>query len=152
MSWFGHDHEELLTELRRKFPEDGALVQERSALERQVNELRRELTAKEITASKKQEDFDKRERELRHMIGLEQKRQAFELEASKRDALLSVREENLVKDRQRFEQQMTFQTERFEKELAAERALMQQILERLPTITVDKRVEESSHVGGPRRK
>jgi hypothetical protein len=153
MGWFSHDHADLLAELRKKDGGaiDAELHRERDKLEKETNELRRELNANKITASGQREEFDRRERELRHMIGLEQKRQVFEVDAAKRDALLTVREENLKADRERFETQMKFQTDRFESELKAERELMREILGRLPTVTVDKHVATSSHVGGPIR-
>jgi hypothetical protein len=55
-----------------------------------------------------------------------------------------VKEENLRADRARFEEQMAFTTKRFEKEVEYLRQMHGEILERLPTVRVDKTIK----VGG----
>lgn len=74
-------------------------------------------------------------RELTHMIGLEKKRQEFEIAQAKRETEVKVREENLAADKVRFEQQMTFHSKRFEEEVGYLKDLMGQVLGRLPDIT-----------------
>src|ERR1044072_7838961 len=76
-------------------------------LQKQVEELK-------ISKSRIVEDNAKQERELRHMIGLEKKRQEFEIEEAKRRTALEVREENLKADQKRFEEHLKFNTDRFE--------------------------------------
>jgi hypothetical protein len=70
-------------------------------------------------------------------VGLERKRQEFEISQSKREAIVAVREENLEADRQRFEEQMRFIMTRFETEVADQKGLMKEMLKRLPTVTWD---------------
>jgi len=84
------------------------------------------------------EDYERQQRDLKHMVGLEKKRQEFEVEQAKRETVLKVKEENLANDKKRFQEQMTFHQERFEKEVGYLKELMGQILERLPTVTVKR--------------
>lgn len=91
----------------------------------------------EIEKGKKQEEHDTQERELRHMIGLEKKRQEFEIEQSKRETTVQVREENLAADKARFEEQMKFHNDRFTQEVGYLKEMIVSVLERLPTVNVE---------------
>jgi predicted nuclease with TOPRIM domain len=102
-------------------------------LNKKVKELRGQIETLEIEKERADEDFARREREIEHKIGLERKRQEFEVEAAKREATVSLREENLAADRQRFESQMEFQTERFTKEVGYLKDIIKQLADRLPT-------------------
>ncbi len=138
----------------------------RDALREEVAELRAERKAREkdlgltdkvialkteienltIERDRKKEEFERRERELTHMVGLEKKRQEQELSAGKREAVLAVKEENLNAERERFETQMDFMTKRFEKEVGYLKDIMKEMMERLPTVTVDKSITQSEKV------
>lgn len=102
-------------------------------LNKKVKELRGQIETLEIEKERADEDFARREREIEHKIGLERKRQEFEVEAAKREATVSLREENLAADRKRFEDQMEFQTQRFTKEVGYLKEIIGQLAERLPT-------------------
>lgn len=120
---------------------------EATQLQSTINDLRTEVNKLKIDKSKIEEGHAREERELRHMIGLEKKRQEFETESAKRDARLGVREENLAAERIQFESQMKFRVERFDGEVAYLKSLMEQLLKRLPTVDVnvvrgDKPTEE----------
>ncbi|KKL49535.1 hypothetical protein LCGC14_2314540 [marine sediment metagenome] len=93
----------------------------------------------DLTIAKKQIKFDQdqREREVEHKVGLERKRQEFEIEQTKREALVSIREENLDKDKARFAEQMTFHEERFTEEVGYLKSLVEQVLKRLPNISME---------------
>lgn len=101
-----------------------------------VKELQGQVVKLEIQQEKKQEEWNRKERELEHKVGLERKRQEFELEAGKREAIVKVREENLEADKKRFEEQMAFQQKRFEEEVGYLKGMMGQVLERLPKVQV----------------
>lgn len=105
-----------------------------------INGLKKEIVALEISKAKIVEANARDERELRHMIGLEKKRQEFEITQAKSEATLKVREDNLAADKARFEAEMKFQNERFTSEVGYLKELMAQILERLPTVTVDRKM------------
>lgn len=102
-----------------------------------VIDLKQQLATLEIEKGKIKEQHEREERELRHMIGLEKKRQEFEIQQAKSETGLKIREENLAADRKRFEEQMKFHEDRFTKEVDYLKELMADILERLPNISAN---------------
>ena len=141
------ERQELLAEIRSlkaALQQEQKIVKEKEEQLRLVDEvktLRETITNLEITKAKAQEDRDREKREVEHMVGLERKRQAFEIDQAKRETTVTVREENLKADKDRFQEQMKFTTERFEKEVGYLKEIMTQVLERLPTVTVDRVIE-----------
>ena len=104
--------------------------------------LRDEVETLKIEKGRKVEEHEKERRELTHMIGLEKKRQEFEVAQAKREAVVTVQEANLAADKKRFEAQMDFQTKRFETEVGYLKEMMADILKRLPNVNMDiKRVK-----------
>lgn len=126
------EEKELIQRLRqlKGLDQVGDLTAEIIALKKKVTDL-------EIQRSQKQEEWDKGDRELRHMIGLEKKRQEFEITVAKQETALVVREENLTADKKRFAEEMTFQRTRFEEEVKYLKDMMGNILERLPNISME---------------
>ena len=104
---------------------------------KETDDLRAEIETLKIEKSRKQEEHAREERELRHMIGLEKKRQEFEIDSAKKETALVVREENLSADKKRFSEEMTFQRTRFEEEVKYLKDMMKDILERLPNVNLD---------------
>ena len=127
------EEKELIKRLRAIGGDDDNKV---STLSADVLKLREKIVTLEIEKSKKEEEFDKRERELRHMIGLEKKRQEFEVEQAKRETTVKVREENLAADKLRFEENLKFNTERFEKMEKYLKDMLSDILKRLPDVNL----------------
>ncbi len=99
--------------------------------------LQREVEAAEIDKSKLKEEHAREERELRHMIGLEKKRQEFEIKKATEEATLKVREENLNREKRSFEDNLKFNTERFEKMESYMKDMMADILKRLPNVNME---------------
>ena len=95
---------------------------------KEISKLKEDIETLKIEKSSREWDYKKREMEVEHKVGLERKRQEFESEQSKREATVSVREENLKADRTRFEEQMHFIQTRFEEEVKYLQNIMQQIL------------------------
>ena len=108
-----------------------------SDLSARVKELREQVEKLEIEKGRKTEEFEKREREIEHKVGLERKRQEFEVTAAKREAVLAVKEENLAADRKRFEDQMAFHEKRFTEEVGYLKAIIGDLAERLPTMHIE---------------
>jgi len=108
-----------------------------SALSEQVLTLKRDIAALEITKAKREEEHARQERELRHMIGLEKKRQEVEIAQAKQATALSVREENLKADKARFEEQLKFNTQRFETMEKYLKDMLSEILTRLPNVNLE---------------
>lgn len=100
----------------------------------QVDTLKKQISDLEISKSKKEEEFAREKREVEHMVGLERKRSEFEKEAAKREATLSVREENLKAERQRFEDAMAFRDKRFTEEVNYLKGMIGQVLEAIPNV------------------
>jgi hypothetical protein len=150
--------QELLDEIRRLSKEVAELHGERDAgkeavtLADSIGRLKKELTDLRIEKDRETEKHQREKREVEHMVGLERKRQDFEVDAAKRDVKLTVREENLKEDRARFEQEMKFTRERFEKEVGYLQSLMKEVLERLPTVTVEKSIDLALNGNGKRDK
>lgn len=105
-------------------------------LGKKIRELQESIEALTIERDRKEEEFARKEREVEHKIGLERKRQEFEIEAAKREATLSIREENLAADRKRFEDQMGFHEKRFTEEVTYLKDMIGQVMERLPNVAV----------------
>jgi hypothetical protein len=127
------EEREIIKHLRNLNPADTDKI---PALSAEVISLKKQISGLEIDKSKKQEDFDKKERELRHMIGLEKKRQEFEIEQAKKETELSVREGNLKAEQKRFEEQLKFNTERFSTMEKYLKEMLSDILKRLPDVNM----------------
>lgn len=116
-------------------------------LSARVKTLREQVETLEMEKARKDEEHARKVREVEHKVGLERKRQEFEVEAAKRDATLTVREENLASDRKRFEDQMSFHEKRFTQEVGYLKDLMTEVMKRLPEVTVTQTQDI-----GPRRR
>lgn len=101
-----------------------------------VTRLREELETLKIEKARKDEEFAKKEREIEHKVGLERKRQEFEIEQAKRETSVTVREENLSADRKRFEEQLEFHQTRFETEVKYLHEMAEKLMERLPSADI----------------
>jgi predicted nucleic acid-binding Zn-ribbon protein len=112
---------------------DRAGHQRAQTLEEELAKLRRDLTDKQIEFDREQEKWDREKREVEHMVGLQQKRSEFDAEAASREATLSVREENLTAQQQRFDEHVKFIEKRFDQQFKSLETLTGQILERMPT-------------------
>jgi hypothetical protein len=102
-----------------------------------VSNLRAEIETLKIEKGRKQEEHAKEERELRHMIGLEKKRQEFEIEQARKETSLKVREDNLAAEKARFEEHLKFNTDRFTSMEKYLKEMMEKVLDRLPNVNVE---------------
>lgn len=107
-----------------------------SVLSAEVIKLKTQISDLEIAKSKLTEQHEREERDLKHMIGLEKKRQEVELAQATREAKLAVREENLAHERKQFEQQLAFNTERFTTMEKYLKEMLSDILKRLPDVSL----------------
>ena len=112
-------------------------VSEELGLSARIAGLEREKTAKEIELDRVKEQHEREKRDIEHMVGLHKDRVKQEIELAKREQTITVREENLKADRERFEEQMKFMQQRMETELERLNGLTSEILERLPKFNVD---------------
>ena len=104
------------------------------SMEQEYAKVKSDLVDLQIEFDREKEKHEREKREVEHLVGLERKRSTFEREQGVAEAKVAVREENLAAERERFEDQMKFITQRFEKEIESQRALMDEILGRLPKV------------------
>ena len=130
----GRDEREMVRRLRDLTPASEHLIQ--------IETLKRQIADLEIAKSKIDEKHAREDRELRHMIGLEKKRQEVEMAQAKRDTELTVREGNLTAEKARFAEQLRFNTERFEKMEQYQKDMLTEILQRLPNVTMEIKRKE----------
>lgn len=127
------EEKELLERLRRLGSQDTIPV---SALNATIIKLKEQISQLEIDKAKKEEEFARGERELKHMVGLERKRQEVEVAQAKKEAELNIREQNLAADKKRFEETIEFNNRQFGKMEDYMKSMMTEILKRLPEIKV----------------
>jgi len=95
---------------------------------KEINALKEEIETLKLEKRVKEWDFEKREMEIEHKIGLERKRQEFEKDEAKRLAVVEVREENLKAQEARFDEQVDFVTKRFTEEVGYLKDIVGQVL------------------------
>ena len=120
------------------FGENHSLREEKVRLKEEICDLKKKIVGLETDEAKITEKHEREKRELEHMIGLEKKRQEFEVISSKRETAIDVRTENLTADKARFSEEVKFQRTRFEEEVKYLKEMMGEILERLPKIKITK--------------
>lgn len=136
--WIGTKNAELIVKraLYNALREaEGQFVEQRD-FKRDILKLKTELSELLIEKSRKDEEFAKREREIEHKVGLERKRQEFEIQQAKRETTVNVREENLEADKERFKSEMDFQRQHLQGEIASLRDLVNNMLKRLPSAEI----------------
>jgi len=120
------------------------LQEQIAALESQQTELRKKIELDKIERDRQVEKHEREKRELEHYIGLEKKRQEFEIDQAKRETEVAIREGNLATERDVFDKNLKFNNERFEKTEKMLREFCDSVLNRLPTVTVDRQITEST--------
>jgi hypothetical protein len=132
------DIKKLLESIGRLTVKESQVKQEVGYTE-QIIALKKRITDLEISEAKIAETHAREDRELRHMIGLEKKRQEVETAQAKREATLAVREENLAAERKRFEDTIESNKKALEDGFGYMREVLKQVMDRLPTVTVSKK-------------
>lgn len=96
-------------------------------------QAKKQLVDLQLSKERLLEDQARKEREIEHRLGLHRIQVEQERTAAIQEAKLAVREEALSAQEGRFKQEMEFMQGRFEQEVASQRKLVEQVLERLPT-------------------
>lgn len=138
--------QESLEQLGRSLTEargEADAIQQRLSLLEDYEAVKKALTDKEIELAKVHEDHARANREIEHKLGLHKIQVEQEKTAAVTEAKLAVREEALAAKEGRFQQEMQFMQKRFEDEVASQRKLVEQVLDRLPHFE-HRRVE---HIG-----
>lgn len=106
-----------------------------------IEKLQGDIATLNVTKSQIEEKYEKREREIEHKLGLERQRQEQELKLGLREQTVKVQEENLQKDRERFETQMKFTEKRFTEEVGYLKDMIKPLLEALPKMKISQKIE-----------
>lgn len=142
MPWFV-SKDELQEAVREAVEEAFVGDDEESGDKSTVAGLREQIETLRIEKGRREEEIERKERDITHKVGLERKRQEFEVEQAKRETMVTLREENLTADRKRFEDEMSFTRKRFEEEVGYLRVMVGQVLERLPSAEIIATVGKS---------
>lgn len=129
--------EELTKTVAKLRGEKEALSEQRDLL-RERDALREELEVLKIEKDRRDEEFARERREIEHATGLHRKQSEWERAKAVDEAKITVREENLSAERQRFEDQITFHKQQIAAEVDRMEKLISGLMERLPTVTVEK--------------
>ena len=105
-------------------------------LNAKIGKFRENITDLQIQKAKREEEFARKEREIEHKVGLHKTQTEQAITLAKREAIVTVREENLTADRKRFEDQMTFVTENFNKQTDYLKTIIGDLAERLPSLAM----------------
>lgn len=115
-----------------------------------VKTLKEEVTNLEIKRSKERETNEREKRETQHEVGLlrkqqewERQKQEEETELAIEEARVEVREKNLEQEKELLNDRIKFMEERFNEEVGYIHDLMEKILERLPTVSMERTVREN---------
>lgn len=131
---------DLFDQIKNGYDQKFDRIQNYLDLSKEVDSLREQRNNLMIDRDLQNEKYNRREREIEHQLGLERVRQEQELKLSKREATLAVKEENLVADRKRFEDQMAFHEKRFTEEVGYLKGMIEPLLEALPKMTIKETV------------
>lgn len=135
--------DQLLEEIAKLRGDIKALQQERKAvseqlgLTEQIADLKKKISDLKADESRITEKHARGMREVEHQVGLQRKRQDFEVEAAKRDTKLSVREGNLEAERERFNRDMEFQRDELKSQIGYLKDLMEKLFDRLPSMSFE---------------
>lgn len=149
--------QELLEEVRRLSKKVAELkgeqdyVEERRSLLDDRDRILAEVETLKIEKGRKQEEFARERREIEHATGLHRKQSEWERTKAVDEAKITVREENLSAERQRFEDQISFHKEQIAAEVDRLEKLLTGLMERLPTVTVEKSIDFSLASNGKGR-
>lgn len=121
--------------LSRKSVERAKLASE---LADEIVTLKKEKAELEIKIEAQKAAYERGDLEIKHMVGLEKKRQELEIANAKREATVTVREENLLAKKEQFEASMQFREEQFKSEMTRMQGFLEEITKRLPVVNVNK--------------
>jgi chromosome segregation ATPase len=137
--------QELLEEVRRLSKQVAALKGE---LAEEAIGLRTEVEELKIQKSRREEEVARERREIEHATGLHRKQSEWERKKAVDEAKITVREENLTAERQRFEDQIEFHKVQIAAEVDRLEKLLTGLMDRLPTVTVEKSIDFSMASNG----
>lgn len=110
-------------------------------LAQERDSMREEIETLKIEKGRRDEEFARERREIEHATGLHRKQSEWEREKAVESAKLEVEKGNLDAERKRFEEQIEFHKEQIKTEVDRLEKLLTGLMERLPTVTVEKSID-----------
>ena len=123
--------------LNRKSVERAKLASE---LADEIVTLKKEKANLEIRIEAQKAEYERNDLEIKHMVGLENKRQKVEVEQARREAVLQVKEQNLKAKQEQFDASMKFREDQFKSEMTRMQGFLEEITKRLPVVNVNKNI------------
>lgn len=139
--------QEVLDEVRRVSKQLAQLQGEKEAVDQarallgEKLDLAQQVETLKIEKARREEEFARERREIEHATGLHRKQSEWERKQAVEEAKITVREENLSAERQRFTDQISFQKEQIKAEVDRMEKLISGLMDRLPKVTVEKSID-----------
>jgi chromosome segregation ATPase len=99
-----------------------------------VRTLEEQIEKLKVEKSRLSEERERRERDTEHKVGLLLQTQEQDLKIARQQTELDVREQNLAADKKRFADEMAFQRQHFDAQVADMKTVLAQVLAKLPDI------------------
>ena|SRR3989304_3838602 len=125
--------EKIYTDTENKYNERLKLIDS-------LENLRDEVEKLLIEKSRREEEYNRREREITHKLGLERIRQEQDNENYKKEIELNIREGNLSASEKQFKSQMEFQRKQLEEQIKGLQALVEKVFEKIPDVKHETRI------------
>lgn len=141
--------QELLDRIERLSKQVAELKGEREAVESTTRltterlQLLSEIETLKIERDRIEEDHARQIREVEHATGLHRKQTEWERKKAVEEAKLEVEKGNLGAERTRFTEQMDFHKQQIANEVDRLDGLLKGLMERLPTVSVEKSIDFS---------
>lgn len=117
----------------------------------QVERLKAEIADLGINRDREREARDREKRETEHRVGLMREKIEQDRQAAVREAELRVREQHLKAKEDLFEERIEAVTDSLKEQVSYLRTdIIQALMSRLPTVTVDRRISEGGVIEGDR--
>jgi hypothetical protein len=119
--------EHIYSDTENKFNKQLRLIDEIETLKQKLETLR-------IEKARKDEEYNMREREVTHKLGLERIRQEQDAVNYKKEIELEIREGNLITSEKQFKDQMEFQRKQLQDQIIGLQSLVEKVFEKIPEV------------------
>lgn len=122
-------------------------LEDRRVLLNEKLELTAEIEQLKIERERMEEGHARKVREVEHATGLHRKQSEWERTKAVEEATIAVQKGNLDAERTRFEEQLAFHKTQIKNEVDRLDGLLKGLMDRLPTVTVEKAISIRSGAG-----
>lgn len=129
--------EEVARQMEARQRRDLSALRQLEEVSQRVTQLKEQLETLRIEKARKEEDHDRREREIQHKLGLHREQVEQESKFAKQEAELEVRKQNLAQEQENFQKQLQFQKNFLEQNAKDMKDVLRAVLRRLPELSAD---------------